>query len=148
MKVILIKPVTGVGVPGVIKDVADGYARNFLFPQGLAELATPQKLKELKVKQQAKEKVVTEKKGQFEKVLSKLDKVKMVFKRKATKTGKLFAAVSNKDVAEELTKILKTDIEVEMIGVEQPIKSIGEHVVDLMLAPELQGKFKVIVEEE
>lgn len=148
MKVILIKPVTGMGIPGAIKEVADGYARNFLFPQGLAELATPQKLKELEAKQQTKEKVLAEKKDQFEEVLSKLDKVEIVFKRKATKTGKLFAAITNKIIAEELAKILKVDIEAEMINVEEPVKSIGEHAIDLVFTPELQGKFKVIVEEE
>ena len=148
MKVILIKPVTGVGVPGEVKEVAEGYARNFLFPQGLAEVATPQRLKEIGNKQQAKEKMLGEKKDQFTEVLSKLDTVKIVFKRKASKTGKLFAAITNKVIAEELAKTLKTEIEPEMIETTKPIKSTGEHVVKLMFAPELQGVFKVTVEEE
>lgn len=147
MKVILVKPVTGVGIPGAVKEVADGYARNFLFPQGLAELATPQRLKEIEAKQQAKEKVLAEKKDQFEEVLDKLDEIKIVFKRKATKTGKLFAAITNKNIAEELAKILGIGIESEVISIKQPVKSIGEHIIDLVFTPELQGRFKVIVEE-
>jgi len=148
MKIILKQAVTGLGASGTIKDVASGYARNFLFPKGLAYPATPQRLKELEQIQLAKAQELEGKKEQYQKILDSLDNLQIEFVKKATKTGKLFAAISKEAIAKELSKKLKIEIDLEAIQIAQPIKSIGEHLVKLVFSPDLQKEFKIIVNEE
>ena len=94
MKIILKQAVTGLGASGTVKDVASGYARNFLFPKGLAYPATPQRLKELEQIQLVKTQELEGEKEQYQKILDSLDNLHIEFVKKATKTGKLFAAIS------------------------------------------------------
>ena len=148
MKVILKQAVTGLGGSGEVKDVTDGYARNFLFAKGLAIPATTGMLKELEKKQIAKAKNLEAKKEQYQKVLAGLDKISIEFIKKATKTGKLYATISKEDIAEELGKKLKLTIDSEMIESGEPVKSIGEHLVKLVFASDLTREFKVVVKEE
>lgn len=148
MKVILKQAVTGLGGSGEVKDVADGYAHNFLFVKGLAIPATTGMLKELEKKQIAKAKNLEAKREQYQKVLADLSKASIEFIKKATKTGKLYATISKEYIALELGKKLKIDINSEMIEVTEAIKSVGEHMVKLVFAPDLTGEFKVIVKEE
>jgi large subunit ribosomal protein L9 len=148
MKIILIKPVTGLGLPGTVKEVADGYARNYLLPRGLADVATPSKLKKLEEAKVAKEQAMSEKREELVGAIDKLGGIEIKFKKKANKTGKLFAAVGEKAIAEELSKKLKIKVNEEMISTDQPIKTVGEHSVQFVFDDNLQGEFKVIVEEE
>lgn len=148
MKVILKEAVTGIGGPGTVKDVADGYARNFLLPRGLAEIATLERVEKIEAERAQKEAELAAKKGEFEKIVSQLPQAAVEFKRKATKTGKLFAAISPQHIAEELTKILKTEIQPEMIKIEKQIKALGEHTVEVIFHPEIKGQLKITVNEE
>lgn len=148
MKVILKKSVSGVGEANTVKEVADGYARNFLLPQGIAEVATPDRVKALEAEQAAHAETMMAKKGEFEGLLGKLPEAGITFKKKLTKTGKLFAAITPEHIAEELGRLFKIEITPAMIKVEQSIKEAGEHVVDLVLHPDVRGKLKVNVEEE
>lgn len=141
------KAVTGLGGPGTVKSVADGYARNFLFPRGLAEIATAEKLAGLEALQLNSAKKISEQRAEFAKILNAPDKINLVFKRKPTSTGKLFAAVSLTEIASELSKKLQLTVTPEMLMVEDPIKSIGEHSVKIILAPDLFGEFIVTVEK-
>jgi len=148
MKVILNQAVTGLGGAGTVKDVSDGYARNFLFPKGLAYPATKQKLKELENLQENRAQEIEEKKEKYQKILAGLSELKIAFSKKATKTGKLFAATTREAIAEVLSEKLKTKIDPEMVEIDQPIKSVGEHIVKLVFSEELMGEFKVVVNEE
>ena len=107
MKVILKQAVTGLGGSGEIKEVSNGYARNFLFAKGLAIPATSGMLKELEKKQIAKAKNIESKKEEYQKVLANLNKTSIEFIKKATKTGKLYATISKDDIAKELGKKIK-----------------------------------------
>ncbi|OGB74151.1 50S ribosomal protein L9 [candidate division Kazan bacterium RBG_13_50_9] len=148
MRIILRKAVTGIGGPGTVKEVSTGYARNFLLPRGLAEIATAPKLRETESQKAAKAKAVEEKQAQLAGVLGRLSGITLKFKKKATKTGKLFAAVSLDAIADELSKIVRISIEPGMLQAGEPIKSIGEHSVKLVVAPDMLGEFKVTVTEE
>lgn len=146
IKVILSKAVTGLGGPGTVKSVADGYARNFLFPKGLAELATADKLQALATQEAVRQQKFEERGAEFQQAIAKLNTIKLTFKRKATSTGKLFAAIAVAEIAAELSQALAITIDPEMIMVESPIKSTGEHSVKVIFAPDLLGEFKIIVE--
>lgn len=148
MKIILKQAVTGLGASGTVKDVASGYARNFLFPKGLAYPATPQRLKELEQIQLVKTQELEGKKEQYQKILDSLDNLHIEFIKKATKTGKLFAAISKEAIAKELSQKLKIEIDPEFLEVAQPIKSVGKHPVKLVFSPDLQKEFKITVKEE
>jgi len=148
MKIILKQAVTGLGASGTVKDVASGYARNFLFPKGLAYPATPQRLKELEQIQLAKAQELEGKKEQYQKILDSLDNLQIEFVKKATKTGKLFAAIPKKAIAKDLSQKLKIEITPEFLRVAQPVKSVGEHSIKLVFSPELQKEFKITVKEE
>jgi large subunit ribosomal protein L9 len=147
MKIILKKAVTGIGGPGTVKDVADGYARNFLFVKGLAEIATPAKLQEMAAQQAAKTKDSALAVAKLVEIVQKLSGVNLIFKRKATPTGKLFAAISAEMIAEELSKAVKWSVTPDLLVIDQPIKSLGEHAVRLH-AGDKSGEFKVTVEKE
>lgn len=147
MKIILKKAVTGLGGPGTVKEVADGYARNFLIARGLAEMATTGKLQEMEVKQASKAKGSAEHKAKLIEVLTKLPEINLMFQRKATPTNKLFAAISLDTIAEELGKKIHWEVDPELLSVDEPIKSLGEHIVTLQSDAQ-SGQFKVTVEKE
>ncbi|MBU1083270.1 50S ribosomal protein L9 [Patescibacteria group bacterium] len=148
VKVILKKAVTGVGGPGTVKAVSDGYARNFLFPRGLAEMATPEKIEALESLQLVSTQKISEQREEFASIFNAPDKINLVFKRKATSTGKLFAAVPLTEVVSELGEKFTFDVTPEMLVIEEPIKSVGEHNVKIILSPDLFGEFMVTVEKE
>src|SRR3989344_8260265 len=131
MKIILKKAVTGIGGPGTVKEVADGYARNFLIARGIAVMATTGQLQEMAAKAAAKAKGSALAMAKLAEVLVKLPEVNLVFKRKATPTGKLFAAISAEMIAEELSKAVKLEVSPDLLVVTEPIKSLGEHIVKL-----------------
>lgn len=147
IKVILKKAVTGLGGPGTVKAVSDGYARNFLFARGLAEMATPERMAALESLQIASAKKTLEQREEFAKVLNAPEKINLSFKRKPTSTGKLFAAVPLSEIAIELGKKLQLEVSPEMLEVAEPIKSIGEHSVKVIMAPDMFGEFMVTVEK-
>jgi len=147
VKIILIRAVTGLGAPGTVKSVSDGYARNFLFPRGLAELATAEKLAKLEANQQELEQKVAENRAKFEELLPKLGKVNLVFKKKATSSGKLFAAVPPLEIAKELSQEINFEVTPDMVVISEPIKSLGEHNIKLVYAPDLLAEFKVTIEK-
>ena len=147
MKVILKKAVTGLGGPGTVKEVADGYARNFLIARGLAEVATNSKLQEMESQRASKAKGSAEHQAKMAEVFGKLAEANIMFQRKATPTNKLFAAISLQTVAEELSKKIHFEIDPESLSVDEPIKSLGEHIVKLH-SGDKSGEFKVTVEKE
>ncbi len=148
MKVILLQNIKGFGQIGDVKNVSDGYARNFLLPHNMAKAATGGSMKEVEsLKAKRVIMIETEKKDAIEAV-GKLKDLVIEFTRKATKTGKLFAGIGNDDLVREIKKASGVQIQEEMLGHEEPIKHIGEHLVDLNLAPEVKTQIKVLVKAE
>ncbi|MEO1941877.1 MAG: 50S ribosomal protein L9 [Campylobacterales bacterium] len=146
MKIILLKDVKGLGKRGEIKEVKDGYARNFLIPRKLAKVATPEAVKELK-RQQAKE--AAELKAELErlnKLKEQIESIKIVIRHKLGANGQLYGAITNKEIAKALAEkgieIDKREIQME------PIKSVGEFEIDIKLGHGIHGKLDLIVEGE
>lgn len=149
MNVILLKDFIKLGNKGDIKNVSPGFARNFLIPQGIATHATPAALKAAdEVKKKRKEKV--------EKTITTIRNYKdalknfvLEFRRKTTKTGKLFASITPGDIINELRRNGFTHIEDEHVKPYEPIKKAGEHTIALQLDTNVEIKLKInVVKEE
>lgn len=131
MKVILLKDVRGVGMHGEIKNVADGYATNGLFPKKLAEAATEEKIAEVAAKRAAHEaEAVKEAEALDNKVLGLRGKTVTISSR-ATEKGGLFKAVHEKDVAKAILGEHALAIPEDAITFPEAVKTVGEHVVML-----------------
>ncbi|MDP3935275.1 MAG: 50S ribosomal protein L9 [Candidatus Giovannonibacteria bacterium] len=148
MKVILLKDVPKLGRKGEVKDVSDGYARNFLILQNLASPATPENIKkaeeELKSKKVQKE---HEHEG-FHALRSALAEKGIVIKKKAYKNGKLYAAISGEEIIEALKKLdfpVPKNLEAEMIKFDSPIKTTGFHEAKIILGRE-EIKLQILCE--
>ena len=144
MKIILLQDVKNIGDSGEIKNVSDGYFRNFLLPKNLAKIATKKTILEIE-KQQVKNAMEEEKDLlRTEKIAEKLDGQEFIMKAKTNKQGKLYAAISKQDIAgllnKKMFKIKKEQIEMT------PIKETGEYDIAIILNHGLEAKIKIIVE--
>lgn len=145
MQVILTQNVPKLGQAYDVVTVKTGYARNFLFPQNLAAIATPTLRKKAeKVKEERVQKL-EETKAKASEMVKKLKDVVLTVAMKA-KDGKLYAGVHEKDVVEALTKQEKIEVSKDMVKIKDSIKEVGEHVVTLHLAEDTDVKIKINVE--
>lgn len=144
MKVILKEDVKNIGSMGQILDVADGFARNYLVPRGLAMEAN---IKNIKSLEHAK-KVIREKakkvKNQAEDISTRIANMTVVIKAKAGEEGKLFGSVTTMDIAEQL-KNEGIDIDKKKISIDEPIKRLGTHTVNIKLHAEVSTPVQVEV---
>lgn len=131
MKIILTQDVKGTGKKGEIKEVSDGFARNFLIKKGLAIIVT----KDLIVKQVAKETKIKKEKTiaqkQIEKDFSKVNKKTIVFKEKVNDKDILYAAIDNKRIVEEVFSQLKLKLDKKQVILKETIKNIGNFEVKI-----------------
>ncbi|MGW8143390.1 MAG: 50S ribosomal protein L9 [Anaerolineales bacterium] len=147
MKVLLLQDVFKLGRAGDIKRVADGYGRNYLLPKGLAVLATSGALKQVDhIKAQAKvqREALNEELGA---VAEQLDGMVLSFTEKASETGRLYGSVNTQMIAERISE--KTGVEISRSQVEsQPLRTLGEHTVQIRLTVDLLPEVTVIVNSE
>jgi large subunit ribosomal protein L9 len=129
MKIILLQDVVNVGKKYEMKNVSDGFARNFLIPRKLAKIATTQTIQEIELtkKQGLKEKEIQQ--NLLEKNMDSLQDLKISIKEKANEKGHLFASIDSKDINKILKKEHHLEIPSEIIELEKPIKQIGEHKI-------------------
>lgn len=150
MKIILLKDVVGVGQKGAFKNVSDGYARNFLLPQKLADLATPQIIKKLE-DEIKNSKIKKEKEHEeFHALKSAVAERGVVIKKKADEKGKLYAAISAKDILEALKDLgfpTPKNLKENMVIFEKPIKTIGSAEAQIKFPPGEEITVKVEVEK-
>ncbi len=145
MQVILTKDVKGTGKAGEIVKVSDGFARNMLFPKGLAIEATNANVKSLE-KQKANEAAKkAEEKAAAVELAKKLEDVKVVIKTKSGEGGRLFGSITSKDIAEETKKQTGLVIDKKKIQLNSPIKNIGKFDIKVKLYPEVVGTLTVEV---
>lgn len=147
MKVIFLQDVKGQGKKGEIKEVAEGYARNYLLPRGLAQLATAGATKNLEQMKAAEEKRKARELQEAQALAERLSKMKLVIKAKAGESGRLFGAITSKQIAEALEKE-KVKIDRRKIELDEPIRSLGVTQVQVRLYPEVKGTLNVHIVEE
>jgi large subunit ribosomal protein L9 len=147
MKVILQKDVKGQGKRGQLVEVSEGYARNFLFPRGLAVEATGGNIKTYEQKQKSQDKRKEEEKEQAVKFAAQLETTTITIPVKAGEGGRLFGAVSTKQIADALKKA-KIDIDKRKLVLDEPIKTLGYTKIPVKLHHDVTGTLNVHVVEE
>lgn len=147
MKVIFTQDVKGKAKKGEMKEVADGYARNFLIPRGLAAEATVDNLNTLKLKEKAKRAQMEAEKAEALEISKKLTAVQAVIKAKAGNGGKLFGAVTSQEISDALKAQHGIEIEKNKIVQTDPIKAYGTYSVKAKLGYEISGEISVLVVE-
>lgn len=145
MKVLLLKDVKNLGKKGTVCNVADGYAQNFLFKNGLAVVASE---KSLEIRQDQIEKEKQAEQQRIEEATKNkeiLEKVMITFKAKAGKDGRMFGNISTKQIAEEIIKLTKVNVDKRKITSDVLINSFGVTVVNIELHKKVIAKVKVQV---
>ncbi len=148
MKVILKQDVKNLGKIGEIKEVSDGYARNFLIPKGLADEATTNKLKETQEKNTREAKRKDKEKADAEEVKKRLDGKTVKIKAKAGTGDKLFGAVTSREIADILQKEFSLSLDKKKIEMGEAIKHLGQYKIKIKIYPSIQAEVEVIVEAE
>lgn len=148
MKVLLTHDVDKIGKAGQIKNVAEGYARNYLIPKGLAVLATGGALKQAETIRKAEEKRQAQLFAQAQAVAGQLADTTLTFRAKAGETGKLYGSITATDIVEAIQAAKGIEVDKRKIDLRDPIRTVGTHKVEVKLATNLTAEVKVIVEAE
>ena len=148
MKVIFNKDVRGQGKKGEMKEVSDGYARNYLMPRGLASPATADAVNALKLKEKAKAAQMAKEKAAAEENAKRLSGVVVQISARAGQGGRLFGAVTSQEIAEALREQHGIEIEKNKIVQAEPIKQFGSYEVKAKLGYEVSGTINVLVTEK
>ena len=148
MKVLLLRDHDKLGKAGDIKNVADGYARNFLLPRGLAVLATAGALKQAETIRKSEEKRRAKLFAEAQAVANQLTGTTLIFHALASETGKLYGSITAHDIAEAIQREKGIQVDKRKIELREPLRSLGTHTVSVRLAAELVPSLTVIVEPQ
>ena len=148
MKIILKQDVKGKGKKGQMIEAAEGYARNFLIPKGLAVEATADAVNTMKLQAKAKAKADAEARAEAQTIAEKLKACQVKIAAKGGEGGKLFGAITGKEIAAALAEQFSLTIDGKKLVLEQPIKSFGSYEVKAKLGYEVSGTVYVLVIEE
>ena len=148
MKVVFLQDVEGSGKVGEIKNVADGYARNFLLPQGLAAPATADAIKKAEARAAAEARRQATLDEQAQTLAEKLAGSAITIVAKAGRKGRLFGSVTQADIAQEITNILGQEVDRHQVLLAEPIKEVGTHEFALQLTRNVQPNVSVAVVAE
>lgn len=147
MKVIFNVDVKGQGKKGEMKEVSEGYARNYLLPRKLVSEATADNINAMKLKEKAKAAQIAREKAQAEENAKKLESIQVVIKAKAGGAGKLFGAVTSAEISKALKDQFDIEIEKNKIVQAEPIKTFGAFTVKAKFGYEVSGTVNVLVVE-
>jgi len=142
MKIIFLKDVKNIGRRGEIKEVSDGYAKNFLLPRGIAKLATAEIINNINQIRIATEKEVAKKQ---EKIKQIENEIKLEFKLKTGKKGEVYGSITREEIEQALHQMDLNNIKVIL---HKPLKKIGEHTIGVSFKGGEVGKINVIVKAE
>ena len=147
MKVILKEDVSNLGKQGDVVEVKSGYARNYLMPQKLAILFTKQQKKSIEEAQRVEERKLQREKDQLESVLKQVEDLSLSLKMQSEEDSKLFGSVTKLDIVKLLEENGVT-IDKKYVDLSSPIKTLGEHKVNIMFTKEMSASFTLTVEKE
>ena len=147
MKVILMQDVKGQGKKGQLVEVSDGYGRNFLLAKKLAVLATPENLNTMKQQEKARKAQEAAEKAEAQEIAKKLEGLTVKIVAKAGEGGRLFGAVTAKEVSEALNAQHGINIAKAKLVLEEPIKACGGYKIRAKLGYEISGTVSVMVAE-
>ena len=147
MKVIFLKDVKGKGKKGEVKNVADGYAHNFLLKQGLAVEANPSNVSSLNAQKKKEETLAAEELAEAKQLKAKIDEITVELTAKSGEGGRLFGSITSKQIAEELQKKHSIKVDKRKIELEDAIRSLGVTKVPVKLYPDVTATLNVHVKE-
>ncbi len=137
MKVVLIDEAPGLGITGDVRDVKDGYARNYLIPKGLAVLATPHELARADARKRAEIDRRTKLNLEMESVGERLDGERMLFPVRVGPGGRLYGSITATEIAAAVNEAMGIEIDRRAIPLAQPIRELGHHRTTVRLAPDI-----------
>ena len=147
MRIILLKDIENLGKKYDVKEVKDGYARNFLFPNDLAKQATEESLKWLAMQEEINERKAEEGLKQVEQEVGKIDGVEVFIPIRIGEKGQLFEKITAQKISENLKK-LGFNIKKNQIELKKPIEEVGEFSIKIKFEHNLEAEIKVIITEE
>jgi large subunit ribosomal protein L9 len=147
MKVLLKKDVYNLGFAGEVHDVAPGYGRNYLIPQGMAVKATPGTMQQAEIWRQQAEVRRAELKAEYETLSTRIAETTLTFVAKAGETGKLYGSITTAQVTESLNELLGTNIDHRKVGT-GTLRELGEHKVIVRLSADFQPEVTVVIESD
>src|SRR5438874_2162269 len=143
MKVILLQDVEGLGKAGDLKDVANGYARNYLLPRKLAAGATPGLIANRQQRIAAEQRKIEKHAEQNRQQSERLSEVSLTFKARVGRQGRLYGSITSQDIADGLREIAGITIDRRMIELPNPIRTLGTFTVPIKIASKVEPKITV-----
>lgn len=148
MKVLLTRDVDKLGQAGMVKVVADGYARNYLIPQGLAVFASAGAVKQAETVRKAEEKRQTQLASEASSLAEKLSGVTLKFQARASEAGKLYGSITTQQIVDALQHDAGLEVDKRKVDLREPIRALGLHTVRVHLATDVNPTFNVLVERD
>jgi large subunit ribosomal protein L9 len=148
MKVLLVKEVPNVGQAGETKNVADGFARNYLLPRGLATLATAGAVKQIEEEKLVQQRKEARAKTELSQLSSILGETSVTFKAKVGEQNRLFGSITAGDIAKAVGGKLGHPIDKRHVELEEPIRHLGTYKVAIRVGPKAMPSVTVVVEAE
>ena len=147
MKVILLEDVKSLGKKGQLVDVSDGYARNFILSKKKGIEATAKNMNDLKLQKAHEDKLAAQRLEEAKLVAAEIAKAEVVLELKVGEGGKLFGAVSSKEIAQAAKEQLNMELDKKKLVLPNPIKTVGTTSVSVKLHPQVTAELKVVVKE-
>ena len=148
MKVILMENIKGVGRIGEVKNVADGYGRNFLLARRLAKLATDSAMRDAEVMRRRAETSERIEQNKAKELLENMKDIVVEIKRKANEKGTLFDGLEAMDISAAIKNKVSFNLKADMVHLKEPIKHTGKHIVEIELTPETKTQITIEVKSE
>lgn len=148
MKIILLEDVKSLGKKGEVIEVNNGYANNFILPKNLGIEATNKNMNDLKLQNANKDKVAQEQLEVAKELGALLETKEVIVKMKTGEGGRSFGTISSKEIATASKEQLQIELDKKKIQIQEPIKSLGVHIVAIKLHPKVTAKLTVKVQEE
>ncbi|MEX1159128.1 MAG: 50S ribosomal protein L9 [Thermomicrobiales bacterium] len=145
MKIILTQDVPKLGSSGTVQDVANGYARNYLIPQGMAVIATRGSIKQVEERQAAEARKIAKQEEELRGLSDRIQGMRLQIEARVGEQGRLFGSVTSADVAEKLAELVGEEIDRRRVDLDEPIRTVGEHLVTIRLVGRLQPTITVVV---
>ena len=147
MKVILLEDVKSLGKKGQLVDVSDGYARNFILSKKKGIEATAKNMNDLKLQKAHEDKLAAQRLEEAKLFAAEIAKAEVVLQLKVGEGGKLFGAVSSKEIAQAAKEQLNMELDKKKLVLPNPIKTVGTTSVSVKLHPQVTAELKVVVKE-
>ncbi len=148
MKIILTQDVPELGRMGEMREVADGYARNYLIPKGMAVPATPGAIKQVELKRKAEEKRAARLRLEAQELAQRLGRLTLTFRAKVGESERLYGSITSAHIVEAIQEQTGQAIDKRKVELEHPIRKLGEHQVAIKLMPDVTAQVRVVVEPE